>query len=133
MLFRRLRERTDAADAVLDRLDREHHGGVARVRELQHQLNAWEVLGTAHRDAFEAELARYVDFYLAHMRIEEDLVLPIAMRVLSAEDWAIIDRAFGANRDPLTAALPEAPYVELFRRIIGAPRSDAAPSPAHRR
>ena len=35
------------------------------------------------------------------MREEEDVVLPLAERVLLDEDWAEIDAAFEGNRDPL--------------------------------
>ena len=57
-------------------------------------------------------------FYLEHMRIEETEVLPLAERCFSDDDWRILDRAFGAHRDALTGAEPEAPYVELFRTIV---------------
>jgi hemerythrin-like domain-containing protein len=118
MLFPRLRECTDEADAVLDRLDRDHHGGEARVRELQHKLAAWEFLGDGRRGDFEQALDSYVSFYLEHMRIEEAEVLPVAERCFGDADWLILDRAFGAHRDALTGAQPEAPYVELFRTIV---------------
>ena len=51
---------------------------------------------------------RYIDFYLSHMRIEEEEVLPLALKHLSAEDWKELDTAF-ANRDPLTGHEPERP------------------------
>jgi hemerythrin-like domain-containing protein len=118
MLFARLRERTREADAVLDRLDRDHHGGTARLRELEHTLTAWEMLGEPRRAAFETALDKYTHFYLEHMRIEETEVLPLAERVFGEADWTVLDRAFGAHRDPLSGSAPEAPYVELFRTIV---------------
>jgi hemerythrin-like domain-containing protein len=118
MLFPRLRERTGEADAVLARLDRDHAGGAVRVRELAHKLTAWELLGEARREAFESALAEYVNFYLEHMRIEETQVLPLAERCFEDADWLILDRAFGAHRDALTGAEPEAAYADLFRTIV---------------
>jgi hemerythrin-like domain-containing protein len=118
MLFPRLRERTEQADEVLAKLDREHHAGAARVRDLAHALTAWEFLGEPRREAFESALTQYVDFYTAHMRIEETQVLPLAEKVLLDADWTILDRAFGAHRDALAGGAPEAPYVELFRTIV---------------
>jgi hemerythrin-like domain-containing protein len=118
MLFPRLRECTADAAAVLARLDRDHRGGGVRVRELEHKLVAWELLGDLRREAFERALDDYAAFYLEHMRIEETEVLPLAERCFSEADWLILERAFGAHRDPLVAGGPEAPYVELFRHIV---------------
>lgn len=117
MLFARLRERTAEARAVLDRLDREHAQGEARIRDLEHRLTAWELLGDARADDFAHAFGAYVAFYLEHMRIEETEILPLAERVLGDEDWRILERAFGLHRDALTGAEPEALYAGLFARI----------------
>lgn len=118
MLFARLRERTAEAGAVLARLDRDHAGSAARLREIEHRLTAWELMGEPRRAPFESALDDYVDFYLEHMRIEETDVLPLAERTFGEADWLILDRAFGTHLDPLTGARPEAAYAELFRTIL---------------
>jgi hemerythrin-like domain-containing protein len=61
---------------------------------------------------------RYIDFYLAHMGIEESQVLPLAQRVLTDADWAELDAAFMKNRDPLTGHAPDDVYRPLFSRIV---------------
>ena len=81
---------------------------------------AWELLGDARRDAFERALDDYVAFYLEHMRVEETEVLPLAERHFGEADWLMLERAFGAHRDPLVTPGPETPYVELFRKIVNA-------------
>ena len=118
MLFPRLRECTAEAAAVLERLDRDHRSGGALVRELEHKLVAWELLGDPRREAFERALDDYVAFYLEHMRVEETEVLPLAERHFGEADWLMLDRAFGAHRDPLVTPSPETPYIELFRTIV---------------
>jgi hemerythrin-like domain-containing protein len=118
MLFPRLRERTDEAASVLARLDRDHAAGPARARELEHKLTAWELLGEPRRADFGEALEAYTRFYLDHMRVEESEVLPLAERCFDHTDWLILERAFGAHRDALTGAQPEAPYVELFKTIV---------------
>ncbi len=45
-------------------------------------------------------------------------VLPLAEQVLTEADWAELDQAFLANRDPLTGQEPEQEYRELFSRIV---------------
>ena len=118
LLFPKLRARTPQARALLDRLDAEHARGEHAIRELEHALLAFEMLGESRRLAFEQAAQRYVDFYLAHMRLEETEILPLAERVLSEADWVELDAAFAANQDPFTGHAPEAPYQALFSRIV---------------
>jgi hemerythrin-like domain-containing protein len=117
-LFPAVRRRSDAAAEVLDRLERDHERGERAVRELEHELLAYEVLGEPRREAFEQALRRYVDGYLEHMRLEEAEVLPLAEQVLTADDWRELDAAFLANRDPLTGHEPQEVYRPLFERIV---------------
>ena len=105
--------------ATVERLEREHMSGEASVRELQHQLLAWELLGNAHRAAFEDAARRYASFYLEHMRLEEAIILPAAHKGLSPTDWEELDAAFSANRDPLHPSHAQDPaYDRLFTRIV---------------
>jgi hemerythrin-like domain-containing protein len=119
LLFPRLRIRSPELREVLDRLDRDHDRGEKAIRDLEHALLAFEIVGEPRRDAFEQMLTRYVDFYLEHMRIEETEVLPLAEKVLTDADWAELDAAFLQNRDPLTGHPPEDEYRGLFSRIVG--------------
>jgi hemerythrin-like domain-containing protein len=118
LLFPKLRARTPLARELLDRLDQDHQRGEARIRELEHRLLAFEMMGESRRAAFEEAAERYVDFYLTHMALEERDVLPLAERVLTEDDWADIDAAFRANRDPMTGCQPETEYEQLFTRIV---------------
>ena len=54
------------------------------------------------------------------MHIEEEQVLPLAEAMLGAGDWAELDDAFSANRDPLTGFDAVAAYEPLFKTILGA-------------
>jgi hemerythrin-like domain-containing protein len=118
LLFPLLRRRCPEIGAVLDRLDRDHGEGERAIRNLEHALLAFEVLGPGRAAAFEQALQRYVDDYLAHMALEESQVLPAAERVLSESDWAVLDRAFAANRDPLTGHPVDDVYRPLFSKIV---------------
>lgn len=104
---------------LVTRLERDHLHGEAAVRRLQHLLLAWELLGESRRPAFCEELSRYLDFYLEHMRLEEDEILPRAEAALDEAEWAALDRAFETNRDPMTGKYPrDAVYDRLFTRIV---------------
>ena len=118
LLFPKLRARTPLSREQLDRLDAEHARGEHMIRELEHALLGFEMLGEPRRAAFEQAARRYVDFYLAHMALEEREILPLAERVLTRDDWADLDEAFEANRDPLTGHAPEPDYQALFTQIV---------------
>ncbi len=118
LLFPKLRARAPEAAAVLDRLDHDHANGEKAIRDLEHELLAFEMLGDARRDAFEQAAQRYVDFYFEHMSLEEKQVLPLAEKLLTQRDWVELDAAFDANRDPLTGHRPEQEYQALFSRIV---------------
>jgi len=120
LLFPKLRARTPVAGEILDRLDEEHGRGERSIRDLEHALLAFEMLGEPRRKAFELAAERYVEFYLNHMAIEEQQILPLAESVLTAEDWAELDAAFSTNRDPLAGHDPEPDYRALFTRIVNA-------------
>ena len=93
--------------------------GEGAVRELQHHLLAWELLGESRRELFDAAAKSYVGFYLEHMRQEESIILPEAEKSLDAADWLELDAAFATNCDPLTGKYPRDPlYDRLFTRIV---------------
>lgn len=117
-LFQRLRLRSGEASAVLDRLDRDHARGEAEILRLQHQLLELEMLGEGRLPAFAEAVELFCDRYREHMHVEEHEILPLAQRVLTADDWAVIDAAFESNRDPLLGHAPEAEFAGLFRRIV---------------
>jgi hemerythrin-like domain-containing protein len=118
LLFPLIRARSSEGREALDQLDRDHQAGEFAVRKLEHALTAWEMIGSSRQAAFEAAIQRYLDFYRGHMRLEEDVILPLAERVLTDEDWTRLDRAFEKNRDPLTGHAPPAEYEALFTRIV---------------
>ena len=124
-LFPRVAARCAEAALAIERLDHDHEGGEAAVRELQHLLLAWELLGEARRRAFADALVRYVDFYLEHMRLEEAVVLPTALAYLQAHEWEAINRAFSTNDLLLTPGVQRDPAFDaLYARIV-----NSAPSP----
>ena len=120
LLFPKLRARTPLSRELLDRLDDDHARGERRIRNVEHALLAFEMMGESRRKAFEQAVEHYVDFYLAHMAMEEREILPLAERVLTEEDWTDLDKAFGANHDALAGCEPDAEYAALFTRIVNA-------------
>jgi nucleotide-binding universal stress UspA family protein/hemerythrin-like domain-containing protein len=122
-LFKRLRLRTNALDAELEELERQHE----RDRETVAQLDAMiEDLFDKNRDhrtsvdlaIIEQAVARYANFVWEHLGREEGVILPAAQRYLSSEDWKEIDAAFAANGDARFGSDIDAELRRLFSRIV---------------
>jgi len=64
------------------------------------------------------EVDRFALGYWDHMRKEEERVFPLAEKMLTAGDWAAIDRAFEENLDPLASERDERDFRKLFSRIV---------------
>ena len=103
---------------VIEHLEADHENGERRVRELQHLLTAWEIMGEGRRQAFVGAVHEYVRFYLHHMRTEETELLPAARRMLSDAERETLDRVFTEERDPLAGGARDPEYDALFTRIV---------------
>lgn len=119
LLFPRVLRVAPETAAAIDQLEKDHSKSEAGVRELQHLLLAWELIGDSRRAVFESSVKRYIEAYLAHMHLEETDIIPVAQKVLSDADWSELDAAFATNCDPLTGKYPRDPaYDRLFTRIV---------------
>ena len=119
LLFPRVAAAAPDVGVAVARLDRDHEYTEHAVREIQHLLLGWELLGEARRQVFVDAFTKYVNLYLAHMRLEEQEILPAAENYLSEADWKLLDAAFEENCDPLTGKYkPDPVYEQLFSRIV---------------
>lgn len=119
LLFPHLMRASPEVAAVIEQLERDHANGEKAVRELQHLLLAWELLGESRMVAFVDKCRRYVTFYMEHMRLEETVILPEAQKVLTDGQWKALNAAFEKNCDPLSGKYPHDPaYDRLFTRIV---------------
>lgn len=125
LLFPKVVKLAPKVIGAVDKLERDHMRSEKAARDLQHLLLAWELLGPSRRTAFEEAVGQYIDAYLAHMNLEENVILPEAERCFSEEDWRLLDAAFAENADPLTGQYrPTETYEKLFSLIV-----TRAPSP----
>jgi len=118
LLFPAVLARCPELGPVVAALEEDHVGGGRAVRELEHALLAFEMMGEPRRDAFERAAESYVRFYLRHMATEEAEILPAARRCFSDADWRPLDEAFTVHADPLTGHPAQPAYQPLFQRIL---------------
>lgn len=119
LLFPKLRARAPECRDLLDKLEEEHLRGERAIRDLEHALLAFEMMGEPRRAPFEQLCERYVRAYLNHMQTEEREILPLALQMLSPDDWADLDEAFANNNDPLTGHQADEQYRALFQKLLG--------------
>ena len=122
-LFARLVERAPEARLLVEELQAEHEEGARLIRELERALLFYEEDWPGGAREFQAAVDAYADFHWQHMRKEENEILPLAQRHLTAQDWKLIDAAFAANADPI-AGMQERDFEKLFTRI-----ANIAPAP----
>jgi hemerythrin-like domain-containing protein len=117
-LFARLRSRTHDADALIERLEQEHAQSARIGRELEHALARLEAGVSDGLRLFGEAADKLLAEAWQHMATEEKELLPLALRYLTAEDWAEIADAFGENGDPRFGTEPDHEFRDLFSRIV---------------
>ncbi len=123
-LFPPVLKKAPELQETLDQLELDHEVGERRIRELQHLLMRWEILGDDHQAEFRDAAKKYIDFYLHHLHLENTLIIPKALKVLNEEEWAVMDQAFESNSDPWLGNTVEGVYQNLFSKI-----TNHAPAP----
>ena len=122
-LFARLLQRDASARALVEGLRAEHVAGGQLVRDLEQALLEYEETWPEGAQKFAAAVENYSQFHWMHMGKEENELLPLAQKSLTAEDWGAIEAAFAGNQDPI-ADLREKDFDKLYQRIV-----NLAPAP----
>jgi hemerythrin-like domain-containing protein len=117
-LHRYMRLRSPEADSMLKVVEEEHRQSHAQSEQMIEALRNYEKSGVVARDAFLDAVKNYAEFQWRHIEREEDLVLPMAVAILQPEDWAAIDEAFSAHKDPFTSYQHIKEFRHLFREIV---------------
>jgi hemerythrin-like domain-containing protein len=117
-LFAALRMRTTDANAVLLELAAEHKRGARMIDDLRYALARYRLAGADGRAQFATAVKAYAEFHWSHMRKEEEVLLPLAARVLTDDDWRAIEAAFSETGDPLLGPEARAALRGLFQTIL---------------
>lgn len=116
-VFRRLVRIRPDRELPVARLRQEHrvieHAGET-LRQLLEEAAADAMVPRAE---IEVAAATYLVYYGNHIQTEEEDLIPLAERLLGAEDWAAAKAAAPAAANPLRDAQQGARFAELRRRI----------------
>jgi hemerythrin-like domain-containing protein len=117
-LFAAIRQFGPQAEAVVVGLERDHAGGERALRDLDHCLARCEAAGERRFAAFANAVEDYARDYLLHMKKEEEEVFPLALKLLTAADWAVIDSAYDDSHDPFITAQEKRDLGEILDCVV---------------
>lgn len=123
--FGRLLTRDPDLRLPINRLLQEHRAIAAAGDDLLSRLSDAVAGMMVSRAAVESAVALYTAYFRHHIATEERVILPRATRLLTAEDWSVIERSVPAAPDPLFGDAPDERYRSLREQLsASAGRSD---------
>ena len=125
-LFARLRQRTPEFDLTLAELEFQHARGAGLIHDIERALARYEFEGPPAFPAFFGLIEDFGSFYTTHIRLEEEIILPAAVRFLAEQDWLAIDAGFSDIRDQMTGVLIRNDFAKLFSLIVDIDPGSAA-------
>jgi len=116
-LFAAIERRTGDGAAEISGLRREHEGSYPALERLRAALVDLEQRKVGAAQRFAEIAGGYADFHWRHMRREEEVVIPLARRVLNDADWKEVDAAFAENVELSESGENGRQLRQLFREI----------------
>jgi len=118
-IFAKLRAKSRNYDAVLDELELQHHREAILVQEMDDAFVDFQEGGRQNFAPLDEALSRLASAIWAHMKLEEESILPAAKRLLTISDWQEIFDAFSQSKTPLVSDQTHGDYQAEFKKIAG--------------
>ena len=118
-LFPALGARDPKAGPIIEELERQHAEGEKLLTLLAERVHAADTNYPDGMEALRRTVETYVAFQKSHIALEETEILPRARECIADADWRAIDRAFGADHDPLFGANLDTGFRALHAKITG--------------
>lgn len=112
ILFPALQE-VAGASQVIAALEAEHAAGAAMLEALHAAHEALQAGQANALNRLSDAVDDFAEFYWAHMRTEESVLLPMALEALAPSRWEQIDASFVAANDPRSETEIASRYREL--------------------
>jgi len=116
-LFPALLKRTSECNDVIMELQEQHKQGIENRKRLEVHFQAMKDKHPGQVEKVIDALKDYLQTYREHMKLEDNIIIPLAERVLTPEDWAPIDEAFNQNEDPVFGNVPRKKFRKLLSDI----------------
>lgn len=118
LVFLRLMERAPQAAQPIGDLRREHEKIAASTREFSAGLTAVLDEAQVPRESFVRWARGFIDLQMQHMRMEEEIFFPVALKVLTTDDWAALESEMTKEDDPLFGENVGTRYEALRQTIL---------------
>src|ERR1700687_6300779 len=118
MIFEKLKVRDSAAAKRFGDVEADHCIEARRLRSfaraVQYILADQEFL----RETFHLAVHDFIEHQREHLKKEERLLFPAALKALQSEDWAAIDARLDDRKDPLFDSVVEEKFHNLQKTIL---------------
>ena len=99
-LFPKLRGRDEGLDALIDKLEAQHHGEGEYLRQIGEAISLCAKGGRAEIQALARIVDQYAELTWNHMTLEDKIILGHAQRLFTEEDWEEVAHSFLENDAP---------------------------------
>jgi hemerythrin-like domain-containing protein len=117
IIFQKLKEHDPANGGMARDLEAEHREVAQSAHRLSEAVKNMTADVEVPRDAIHRVIMGFIDYERRHMKMEEELFFPAALKALTAEDWAEIDARVTDQADPLFGHEVEKQFKDLSEHI----------------
>jgi hemerythrin-like domain-containing protein len=118
VLFSKLRARDPAAVAAYGDVDADHETEARRLQRFAGAVNAVLADQEVLRESIHEAVHEFIRSQREHLKKEETLLFPAAVKALRPEDWAEIELQMAARKDPLFDGEVAEKFHSLERSIL---------------
>jgi hemerythrin-like domain-containing protein len=118
LIFKKLKVRDPAAAKRFGDVEAEHAVETKRLRSFARAVDYVLADQEFLRESFHMAVQDFIEHQREHLKKEERLLFPAALRALRSEDWAEIDARLDDRKDPLFDSVVEAKFHDLQKTIL---------------
>src|SRR5215469_9051717 len=118
MVFKKLKARDPAAAASVGDLAAEHRSGAERLRRVAQAVQGILMDREIPRQTVEGIIRDFIVRERHHMKMEEHVFFPAAIKALRPQDWVEIASTLTDQKDPLFSAVVEERFDSVRKHIL---------------
>ena len=118
LIFEKLKLRDPAAARRFGDVEAEHAAETRRLRSFARAVEYILADQEFLRETFHLAVHDFIEHQREHLKKEERLIFPAALKALRREDWAEIDARLDDRKDPLFDSVVEEKFHNLQKTIL---------------
>jgi nucleotide-binding universal stress UspA family protein/hemerythrin-like domain-containing protein len=99
-LFPKLRGHDEGLDALIDKLEAQHHGEAGYLKRIGEAIDLCAKGGREEIRGLAVTVDQYAELIWSHMTLEDKVIIGHAQRLFSEADWEDVARSFLGNDAP---------------------------------